>query len=139
MKKYLSLILFLPLIFIIGCKDEIVTEDDFEQPAGTQLSKFSEIQKNVFNQSCAVSGCHAGNSPQANLNLTSGSAYAQLVDVNSATFPDQKRVVPGNKDASLLYNVLSYNFQLKMPPSGKLDQKIIDSIGVWIQKGAPND
>jgi len=138
-KMYFLLSFILTLAIFSGCKDEIVTEDDFDNNPPNQLSKFSEIQKNVFSTSCALSGCHAGNNPQANLNLSEGSAYPNLVNVNSFNFPDQKRVLPGNKEESLLYKVLSYNFQIKMPPTGKLPQSTIDSIGVWIEKGAPND
>lgn len=140
MNKYIIFSFFSLIILLAGCKDEIVTEDDFDDnQQGTRLTKFSEIQSNVFSTSCALSGCHAGSTPQANLNLSSGSAYSQLVNVNSFNFPDQKRVLPGNKTQSLLYQVLSYNFQLKMPPTGKLNQSVIDSIGAWIDKGAPND
>lgn len=137
--KYILAVLLTIFIFFAGCKDQIVTEDNFNNNQTGPLSKFSEIQNNIFAKNCALSGCHAGSSPQANLNLSTGSAYAQLVNVNSFLFPGQKRIVPGNKDASILFKALNYNFQLKMPPTGKLDQSIIDSIGVWIQKGAPND
>lgn len=131
--------IILLLLFLIGCKDEIVTEDDFNNPPGNQLSKFSQIQNNVFSTTCAVSGCHAGSNPQAGLNLSSGAAYANLINVDSFHFPGQKRVVPGDKESSVLFQVLSYNGSLKMPPNGKLSQNVIDSIGAWIDKGAPND
>lgn len=129
-----------------SCADKITTLEDLTAPQnnGQQvngLSKFSELQKQVFTPTCALSGCHGNNSTQANLNLTEGKAYGNLVNVTSNLFPSLKRVVPGNASQSLVYKVLSHDpsVPLQMPPTGKLDQKIIDSIAVWINKGAPND
>ncbi len=132
----LSLIIF--SILISGCKDNIVSENDLQQPA-VQTATFNQIQKQIFNSSCATSGCHEANNPQAGLSLMEGQAYSKLVNVQSTLYPNLKRIVPGNKDASLLYIVLSYNSNTRMPPTGKLSQSVIDSIGAWINRGAPNN
>ena len=81
-----------------------------------------------------------GADAQASLDLSEGKAYSNLVNAKSLLFPSYKRVVPGNKEQSLLYVAVSFKFnQLQMPLTGKLDQNLIDSIGVWIDKGAKND
>jgi len=141
MKKKLFSILIISLLSI-HCSDKITTEDDLTSPQVQQnrLAKFSELQKQVFNKSCATSGCHAGSNPQANLNLSEGNAFSNLVNVQSILNPNLKRVQPGNADASYLVKVLTWETDIKMPLGGqKLSQNIIDSIKVWINKGAPND
>lgn len=145
MRHYVFFVRALILIFLTiafySCADEITTVDDFKNTDNNptqQLSKFSEIQDKIFTVSCALSGCHGDNSTQANLNLTKGKAYSNLVNVNSSLYSNQKRVIPGNAEQSLLYRVLNGS-PLQMPPTGKLDQNLIDSIAVWINKGAPND
>ena len=125
-----------------GCADKIVTESDLNPVivSNVQLSKFSEIQKNIFTPVCAVAGCHLGRDSQANLDLSEGNSYSNLINVKSLLFPTFKRVVPGNKEQSLLYVAVNYSFkQLQMPLTGKMDQYLIDSIGVWIENGALND
>jgi hypothetical protein len=153
MKKniFLKVLIFFALsIIYYSCADKITTLESItapqepNNPGGQtgQLSKFSEIQKQVFTTTCALSSCHGDNFTQANLNLTQGKAYANLVNVQSILFPNMKRIVPGNASQSLLYKAISHDpaIPLQMPQNGpKLDQKIIDSIAVWINKGAPND
>ena len=142
--KLISMVLLLCIMFLnlSSCADKIVTENDIN-PVSTpnvQLSKFSELQKKIFTPICAVPGCHLGADAQANMDLSDGKSYANLVNVKSLLFPSYKRVVPGNKEQSLLYVAVSFKFsQLQMPLTGKLDQNLIDSIGVWIDKGALND
>jgi hypothetical protein len=125
-------------VFVAGCKDNIVMESDLQPPSG-MTAAFSKIQKQLFNTSCATSGCHTGNNPQAGLNLSEGLAFNNLINVQSVLYPNLKRVTPGNKEASLLYVVLSYNSETRMPPIGKMEQSVIDSVGAWIDKGAPNN
>ena len=130
------------LLNLSACADKIVTESDINPivVSNIQLSKFSELQKKIFTPICAVAGCHLGADAQASLDLSEGKAYSNLVNAKSLLFPSYKRVVPGNKEQSLLYVAVSFKFnQLQMPLTGKLDQNLIDSIGVWIDKGAKND
>jgi hypothetical protein len=144
MKNYSHLILLVCVfIYFYGCADKIVSEEDVSTvkiPEGIRLSKFSELQKNIFTPSCALDGCHAGPNPQHDLNLSEGKAYTNLVNIQSQHFPTLKRVLPGSKDQSVLYQVVGYNsIQLQMPPTGKISQYLIDSLGLWIDKGALND
>jgi hypothetical protein len=145
-----AFILLILLISINSCADKIKTLDNITAPQEktttdsqtAQLSKFSEIQDQVFTPTCALSGCHGDNFTQAKLNLTKGKAYSNLINVKSSLFTDMDRVVPGNAAQSLLYKAINHDpgVPLQMPQNGpKLDQKIIDSIAVWINKGAPND
>ena len=106
--------ILLSIFYFQGCADKIVSEEDVNpvKPSqGIQLSKFTELQKNIFTPSCATEGCHAGSNLQANLDLTEGKAYTNLVNKQSLLFPSSKRVVPGSKEQSLIYKGLSYTFK----------------------------
>ncbi|MCS7052993.1 MAG: hypothetical protein NZM09_04585 [Ignavibacterium sp.] len=123
----------------ISCEDKIVNEPEPSPTQSGVTAKLSDIQIKVFNVSCATSGCHGGSNVAANLNLTSGNSYNQLVNVNSNENPSLKRVVPGSSGQSLLIRKLEGNGTSLMPPSGKLKQEIIDSIKAWIDRGALNN
>ncbi len=137
-------IVFLVLIFLIaGCSENIMTECEPAEfsTSGKTLSNFSEIQKQVFTPSCALSGCHFGSNIQANLNLSEGNSYANLVNTVSLLNPSFVRVKPSDSRNSFLIKMLrnSGNGSSLMPPSGKLNEVIIDSIVVWINNGALNN
>ncbi|MFH0734994.1 MAG: hypothetical protein V1773_12915 [bacterium] len=139
MKNYIILLLSFVLI-LIGCADQIVSDCDSIQiqvlPEGTT---FAQIQNEVFSTNCALSGCHGTNSPQADLDLSSGNAYVNLVNVQSVLYPSLKRIVPGNSSQSLLIKALKGEDAPLMPSSGKLPNSVIDSIAAWIDRGAVNN
>lgn len=48
-------------------------------------------------------------------------------------------VVPGDPDASLLLEAVSYrNLDLKMPPAGKLSDAVLADLRAWVEMGAPD-
>ncbi len=105
-------------------------------------SKFSSIQANIFNKSCAVSGCHDSGSQQAGLDLSSGKAYGNLVNVPSSQKPNILRVKPGDAANSYLVMKLEGASGItgrRMPLGGSLSTDQIDAIKQWINNGAKND
>lgn len=126
---------------LISCEDQIVNQcNELDAESGESLSSLSAIQKNVFNVSCALSGCHSGSNPQANLNLEDGKSYTNLVNVNSLLHPGEKRVIPNNSATSILIKSLRGEISTKMPVgSSPLSDAIIDSIALWIDNGALNN
>ena len=61
----------------------------------------------LLEQSCTFSACHAGPMPDAGLDLTAANALAELIGVNSQQCgASSKRVVPGDPDASYLFDKL---------------------------------
>ncbi|MBX3024237.1 hypothetical protein KF840_04925 [bacterium] len=113
---------------------------------------FDRIQRQVFNQSCAVSGCHDSQAQSGNLLLESGAAYGNLVNQTpsnpSALTAGWRRVdvvpgVSGNLDASYLVRKLAGDlpdatYGARMPFNrGKLNGSLRDLIARWIQAGAP--
>lgn len=124
-------------LVVFSCSEDTPLEP---APTITKLSKLSEIQRVVFNGSCATSGCHAGASPAAGLNLTEGNSYSNLVNVTSVLSPPRKRVDEGNSAESVLVQILEGSVTPRMPQGGApLSQSTIDSIAKWIDNGAPNN
>jgi hypothetical protein len=116
---------------------------------------FDRIQKQIFNQSCAVSSCHDSQSHRNDLILEVGAAYTNLVNVgpfNGSAFAlGWQRVTPGDASASYLYHKLtgdlpdsSYGVRMphRQPVSSnragrKLHPTLIELIRLWIDAGAP--
>ena len=142
-KPFILFLLGFSFSFLSSCADQITSEDDLLNRSAQTivgLSKLSEIQNKVFTPNCAVSGCHEGSNPQAELNLSQGNSFANLVNVASILNPPLKLVEPGNAGSSFLIKVLTWEGNVKMPlDAPQLPQNVIDSIKVWINKGAPND
>ena len=47
-------------------------------------------------------------------------------------------IVPGSAADSLLLEALSYESELKMPPTGKLSAQVIADFRQWVERGAPD-
>ncbi len=109
---------------------------------GLQAS-LDSIQANVFDMSCALSGCHtgpAGSSLPRGLDLsTADASFANLVSVVSIQDSPTLRVAPGDADGSYLVQKLEGTAASggQMPAgSPPLDQATIDVIRAWIDNGA---
>ena len=123
---------------------------------------FDRIQKQIFNESCAVSGCHDSQSHQNNLILEVGASYTNLVNVgpfNGSAFAagwqrvTQTSPTMGDSSTSYLYHKItgdlpdiSYGVRMPhkqpanaIPPRAgrKLNSTLIDIIQLWIDAGAP--
>lgn len=110
---------------------------------------FDRIQRQVFDQTCALSGCHDSQTLQNQLNLETGASYGNLINVtpfNTAAqnqIPVWKRVTPGDPVISYLYRKVTGDLPdkdlgVRMPfHRGALDAHLVDIIMLWIQDGAP--
>ena len=47
-------------------------------------------------------------------------------------------VVPGDVEASIILQALRYDGALKMPPTGKLPDEVIENFAKWVKMGAPD-
>jgi hypothetical protein len=137
--RFPAALFMLSALFISACADSIISECDPQDGPLPVSSRFSDIETRVFAVSCATAGCHAGSNPQAGLDLSVGRAYDAVVNVSSLYYPAQKRVAPGNSAESVLIALLRREKQPVMPPAGPVAAAIIDSIAVWIDRGAPRD
>jgi hypothetical protein len=117
---------------------------------GLFTGTFDRIQRQIFNQSCAVSGCHDSQSKTGNMLLETGAAYTNLVGVTpnnaNAAAAGWQRVhvlspTSGDPATSLLVQKLlgpPAGFGARMPFNRpKLDQSLIDVVELWVAAGAP--
>jgi hypothetical protein len=122
-------------------------------PQALFTSTFDRIQRQVFNRSCAVSGCHDSQSQSGGLLLETGAAYANLVDqapVNFAALAAGWQRVdatppgdPTNAASSYLLHKLGgdlpdASYGARMPLGRpKLPRSLRDVIEGWVGAGAP--
>jgi hypothetical protein len=112
---------------------------------------FDRIQTQIFNKSCAVSGCHDSQSQTGSLLLETGASLSNLIDVTPnnalAAAAGWKRVTvidasTGDPDTSFLFHKLigpPNGFGERMPFNRKkLDQSLISVVQLWIAAGAPD-
>jgi len=117
-------------------------------------STYDRVQRQVFNQSCAVSGCHDSNSffnagnllleasafPGNLINRTPTNADADVLGWKRITQIDS---MTGDPSTSYLVHKLNGDFPGpgfgdRMPKDRpKLDATLIDVIRLWIEAGAP--
>jgi hypothetical protein len=123
--------------FAAGCEHADPLEPDGLQPT------LSSIQANIFDQSCALSNCHAGSNPRQGLDLSAGQAYAHLVGIPSAEQPNLDRIEPNQPEASYLFLKITGNPSIagQRMPLGRapLTAEEISVVRAWIEAGAPND
>lgn len=140
MKRYYLGIFFIALAILTSCADQIVesTPSIIDENIEVKITaKFSDIQQNIFNQSCAFSGCHAGS---VNPSLA-GNSYSNLVNkISSTGIPYIKPNDPAN--SYVLQKIIGSNgiSGSRMPLSAQpLSNEQISTIEEWINDGAQNN
>ncbi len=103
-----------------------------DNPAGLEL--FEKRIRPMFVQHCAA--CHsdqavATSKLKGGLNLDHKSGWEKGGDSGPA-------IVPGKANESLLFQTLTYEHGLDMPPKGKLPDQTIQDVARWINLGAPD-
>lgn len=107
-------------------------------------STFDAVQKIIFAR-YECTGCHSGDTPQGDLDLSPDVAYDNLVEVPSVG-SQFARVYPGARDRSSLWLKVYANVDPSvtslspMPPSGQAPTETeIELLRQWILNGAPRD
>jgi hypothetical protein len=141
----------LALAALPGCAGNGVGLDANGNPLGSQAGCadtvcFERDIQPIFTANCALSGCHAGTSPQQGQNLSDGLAYQNIVNVPSHERPGMMRVLPFQPDSSYLVHKIqgdqaSVGGQGGRMPLGMtpLTPQQIDLIRAWITAGAKNN
>ena len=113
-------------------------------PSGATFAK--DIQKKIFDTTCATPSCHGAGAASAGLDLSDGAAISNLVGVPAANEAARTagllRVAPGDPDNSYLLRKLEGTLAagegVPMPlVGGPLPASAIDTIRRWIAAGAP--
>lgn len=95
-----------------------------------------------LDQTCAVPGCHVGDTAAAGLILTTGSSYSNLVGRPSTEVPRLKRVDPFRPDSSYLVRKFEGTQQAvggsgeRMPKGGRPNDSFVQKVREWISFGA---
>jgi hypothetical protein len=136
MKRW-ALYLAIAAALAAGCKRDSVgpgvdgSPSDVIFPA-SNISYTVHVQP-VFNQACALSGCHDAGQNQSQLRLTS---YGDAVLSTSAVGV----ILPGKPDQSLLVLRIQGTVGARMPPGVyPLNSNQINGIRAWIVEGAKNN
>jgi hypothetical protein len=115
-------------------------------PQALFAGTYDRIQRQIFDQSCAVSGCHDSESFAGGLLLETGASYTSIVNVGPANFEANQlgwlRITPGDETMSFLYQKvqggLDEGLGERMPfGRGKLKGFLRDIVRQWILAGAP--
>ena len=138
-KFYIPAVILITVILFSACDEDNPTEPSASN-VSTPNPTLSSIQANVLTPGCAFANCHGNSGTQANLNLTNGQSFANLVGVDSQIFPNSKRVEAGDGGNSILIKILKGEVSPQMPQGrSPLSNAVIDSIEKWIDNGALNN
>jgi hypothetical protein len=122
-------------------------------PTDLFTSTFDRIQRQVFNQNCALSGCHDSQTSSGDLVLEIGASHGNLVNAAPNNFAANgagwKRVdvvlnVSGSLETSFLVHKINGDlpsdaYGERMPLNKKkLNKTLRDIIELWIDAGAPS-
>lgn len=134
------LILCAVLLFVGCAKDEGPVFVPGPTPAigePIDTAYFSTEVSPIFTQHCWV--CHPD---MGGLDLGATEAYNALVNVTTTGYSPQKRIVPGDPSASVLWHKVSGSpdYGINMPPNGTyLSIEELRTIRDWIEQGALNN
>lgn len=140
-KKNISIVSFLLLIFLIAflytCKSPNQPDPDPDETTKEDPLFATDIQS-IFNSNCVGGGCHNATA-SAGLILSQGQAYNNLVNVDSTSEPNFKRVLPNDAQNSYIVMKLEGRQTVgsRMPLNrSPLTTVQIQNIKNWINKGA---
>jgi hypothetical protein len=140
-KNIKSVLLIAALFTFTYCAENIVEStpsiDEKDEPK-IEAATFINIQSDIFNQSCAFSGCHVSGSVNPDL---SGNSYLKIVNKKSSTGMDYIKANDPNNSYLLQKIIGSNGIQGSRMPlnSSALSQDKIDIITKWINDGAENN
>jgi len=129
----------------MGCGGAVslpIVQGDPNKPIPPTIPSFATEIEPVLNNTCGLSGCHAGQFPNRGLRLQTGEAYALLVNIPSQEVPALMRVLPGDPNNSYLVQKLEGTAAIgaQMPRNGPpMSPEFIAMVRRWIAEGAPNN
>jgi len=131
------------LVAAAGCSS---SNSSPSAPSTPTVSFATQIQAQILNPACTACHTDDGRTPSSNLNLKSGVAISNLVNV-ACVCPGHSsvmRVIPGNPSGSYMIQKLEGAADivgLRMPRNGPpyLTTDQVALIRQWIQNGAPNN
>jgi hypothetical protein len=127
------IILLFAALALWSCKDQITEPNQSPIVFPASNISYSKYIDPLFQQRCAVGGCHSGSNAAADLDLS-------LPSYDNLVYHQPRLVVSGESNNSLLVQRLDGRIQLVMPPSqSPLTSNQINGIKKWIDEGALNN
>ena len=128
------------ILFVLsGCE----RAGPLEGPDPSDEVTLTQIQTNIFDTNCALSGCHTGGNPPQGLDLSVGQAFSNLVNVASMEQSSVLRVAPGDPENSYLLHKIRGDAGItgSQMPLGRtaLSASEIELVRQWIEDGAQNN
>jgi Protein of unknown function (DUF1549)/Protein of unknown function (DUF1553)/Planctomycete cytochrome C len=134
MLKLLSITLFtcVAIIFISSAdlsylRSQAVSQSK-DSPPAVQIEYFEKQVRPILLRNCG--GCHSAKTKIAGLDLTSAEGFQRGGESGLLVNRD-------NPVESRLIRAISYQSELKMPPTGKLKDDEIAALTEWVRMGAP--
>lgn len=115
-----------------------VTSDSETATVTEDMVTLSEVQTQVFTPSCALAHCHDAEAQDRPV-LVAGSAWSEIVGVESSAVNGAILVVPGEPTSSYLAMKLNGTTGIdgaRMPFGGSLDPTLVTLVEKWILGGA---
>lgn len=142
-KKNITIVSFFLLVFfsafLYTCKSPSQPNGDGD-PGETVINdpSFATVIQTIFNANCVGGGCHNATA-SAGLVLSQGQAYNNLVNVDSTSEPNFKRVLPN--DAQNSYIVMKLEGRQTVGSRMPLNRTPLTTVQIqniknWINKGA---
>lgn len=122
----LAVALMLGVCAVSGCAPE--TPEDV---------RLAELQDELLTRRCANPACHAGDTPERDLDLSEGRALDSIVNIPAVSVDGAVRVIPGRPEDSLLYQVTgsAVGSVRRMPIGSELSTYERSLLRVWIEEG----
>jgi uncharacterized protein DUF1549/uncharacterized protein DUF1553/cytochrome c len=132
MLKLLAITLLIYLVaFIISSSNHSSARTftiKYRQQNAAQIDYFEKQIRPILMRNCA--GCHSAKAKIAGLDLTSAEGFQRGGQSGQLINKD-------NPVESRLVRAISYQSELKMPPTGKLKEEEIAALTEWVKMGAP--
>ncbi len=110
---------------------------------GNASVSFKAAVQPIFDANCTGNGCHSGQFPKEDLDLSPGKSRALLVGIAAAQCNDGRlRVKPGNPETSYLVDKVTAIDMCNgspMPKNGMLTATELVTLTNWICEGAPDN
>lgn len=105
---------------------------------GTEAGVFASLEAEILVPKCSRAGCHVGERPAGQLDLSRGKAYGELVGVPAARRPERLLVAPGDAEGSYLLDRLAHGGDTPFMPLGgaPLSEAELERLREWIRGGA---
>ncbi len=120
-RLFLTLVAFAPTVS---------AADPAPRPSPAAIEHFEKKVRPVLIEHCGK--CHGSDPKKVKGGLSVTSRADMLVGGEAGP-----AIVPGSPEKSLLFQVVKYDGEMRMPPKGKMSDAEIAAIAEWVKAGAP--